>query len=111
MAFLTSSLARSLDVLLNCMMPMVEDPGACRRQHLVLSEADELSDLSLSQAAVATPQLLVGHVVSDGVALEQAGAVRTLESRNLSKRELFDEGIGLVGLAEDKLVINLDVGV
>merc|ERR1712212_871604 len=86
------------------------DPRAGGGQHLVLGERHPLHNFGLCYWGGATLELGVCHVPGDGVALKQAGVVRTLEGRDLAERELFEKSVGLVCLSEDKLVVNFDVG-
>lgn len=59
-----------------------EIPGTRRRQDVALSEAEPLEDLSAFELGVA-PQLLVGYVISDCVAISKVFAVVCLESWHL----------------------------
>lgn len=60
-----------------------EDPRTRRWKHLVVGEVDPLLDKGSILRSVAATKFVVGHVVSDGVTLEQAEPRVVLVGRDL----------------------------
>lgn len=104
-------------------------PRAAGRQSFVVRKAQPLQNLSFLKL-VAAPNLLVRHIISDCIAVSQALAIIGFESRHLkhpqitkkisrflkentylSARELLQESLGLVGLAEHEVRGHFDVRV
>merc|ERR1712122_230629 len=61
-------------------------------------------------SVAASPELLVGDVVGDGIALGQQSSVTAFEGGNLAKGELLEELCRLVGLAELEVLRDSQLG-
>lgn len=60
-----------------------EDPSASSGENFRVGEIQPLEHLRLSHGILATTELIIGDVVGDGVAFEQAHTVVAFKGRNL----------------------------
>lgn len=60
-----------------------EDPGAGSGEYVSVGEVEPLEDLGLGDGILASAKLIVGYVVGDGVALEQAQTIIAFKGRYL----------------------------